>query len=342
LALSLLSFLGHFDHFGKEANAPLNPVTQAVADESFFKGVNFYSVEETRPFLEIESTELSISSNNTLVIGFDPRGIIYRYDKDFVELEPIHFKSKNSRSLLAQKDIFLDGDVEIKMDSTNLWADKVSILANGEVLNADKNVKTVNTDVLTNDQIIVNSNFAIYHPKDQFFEYHENVNGLIKRKRLYEESISFKTDLLTISGLQRLATMKGNVYFKKDNLDAYANRGEVYLENYNKKLKYYVLYDDVKLKEVLVNSKNANGPLVRKAFSEKLEGLISEKKIILTGLPKVFQERDVIKGNRIIIRENIESVEVDDANTNITLNSEDKKENEPVEKDVKKTKKAKE
>ena len=110
--------------------------------------------------------------------------------------------------------------------------------------------------------------------------------------------------------------MKGNVSIKKENLDGYANRGEVYLENYNKKLKYYALYDDVRLQEKLVN----NGrPLVRKAFAEKLEGLIGEKKIILTGLPKVFQERDVIKGNRIIIRENIETVEVDDANTNLIL-----------------------
>ena len=46
--------------------------------------------------------------------------------------------------------------------------------------------------------------------------------------------------------------------------------------------------------------------------------------MILTGLPKVFQEKDVIKGNRITIRENIETVEVDDAITNITLEREEK------------------
>jgi lipopolysaccharide export system protein LptA len=115
--------------------------------------------------------------------------------------------------------------------------------------------------------------------------------------------------------------MKGNVSFKKENLEAFANRGEVFLENYNKKLKYYALYDDVKLQENLVS----NGkPMARKAFAEKLEGQMAEKKIILTGLPKVFQERDVIKGNRIIIRENVETVEVDDANTNIIINKDEK------------------
>jgi len=113
--------------------------------------------------------------------------------------------------------------------------------------------------------------------------------------------------------------MKGNVTFKKGNLAASSNLGTVFLENYNKRLKYYSLSDDVRLQETLsINGK----PMVRKAFAEKLEGIISEQKIILTGLPKVFQERDVIKGNRITIREKIETVEVDDANTNITLERE--------------------
>jgi len=114
--------------------------------------------------------------------------------------------------------------------------------------------------------------------------------------------------------------MQGNVSFKKDNLDAQANRGEVFLENYNKRLKYYALYDDVRLQESLINNGN---PMTRKAIAEKLEGITGEKKIILTGYPKVFQGRDVIKGNRIIIRENIETVEVDDANSSITLDKKD-------------------
>lgn len=128
--------------------------------------------------------------------------------------------------------------------------------------------------------------------------------------------MSFTTDLMTLSAPKSEVEMKGNVTFKKGNLDASSNQGTLFLENYNKKLKYYSLSDDVKLQETL----SLNGkPVMRKAFAEKLEGIISEKKVILTGLPKVFQEKDVIKGNRITIRENIETVEIDDANTNITL-----------------------
>lgn len=323
VALSSFSYMGHFDEFGSEQAIPKKGPQNDTVDESFFKGVNYFSVKNARPFLQIDSVELSLSSNDGVVIGFDPSGVIYRYDKAYKELEPIYFQSKNSRALLSKKEIFLDKEVEIKMNNTNLRAEKVSVLSQGEILYAYNDVKTLSTIEKTNDQIIVNSSSAIYHPKEQFFEYRDKVNGIIKRKKSYEESIIFETDLLALNAPHSLAEMKGNVHFKKGNLDAYANRGEVFLENYNKRLKYYALYDDVRLQEKLVNPKDKDVPLLRKAFSEKLEGLISDKKIILTGLPKVFQESDVIKGNRIIIRENVETVEVDDANTNITLDKED-------------------
>jgi lipopolysaccharide export system protein LptA len=313
--------MGHFDDFGNEHTIPKEGPSGDKVEESFFTNVTYYSVEKSKPFLEFESNELSISSTDGIVIGFNPNGAVYRYDKDNTPLEPILFQAKNSRSLMKKKEIFLENEVEIKMTNTNLKADKVSILDNGELLYANNNVKTLSTSETTNDQIFVDSKFAMYRPKDQFFEYKDNVKGLIKRKREYEESMSFTTDLLTIDAPKSLAQMKGNVSFKKENLDAFANSGEVFLENYNKRLKYYALYDDVRLQERLLQK---GKPLLRKAFSEKLEGLISDKKIILTGLPKVFQDKDIIKGNRIIIKENVETVEVDDANTNITLDKEAK------------------
>jgi lipopolysaccharide transport protein LptA len=195
----------------------------------------------------------------------------------------------------------------------------MNIYSGGKHMEATGNVKTNSLDAKTKDQLSITSDFAVYRPEQEFFEYQKNVRGLVQRARQYEENVTFKTDLLTLSGPESLVEMKGNVAFKKGNLDASSNKGTVFLENYNKKLKYYSLSDDVRLQETLTMD---GKPLVRKAFAEKLEGFISEKRVVLTGLPKVFQGRDVIKGNRIIIRENIETVEVDDANTNITLERE--------------------
>ena len=314
--LIFLSNLGHFKRFGSEHAPVIISNKPDQLEESFFKGVNYFSIEKSKPFLELKTNELSLSNTEGLVLSFNPIGTLYRYDKDNKPQEPIIFQSKNSRVQLKKKNVYLDNDVEIKMAGTEISADNVSILDNGEQIEANENVKTVSTVQKTGDQILVSSNRAIYFPKKQFYEYRSNVSGKVLRKRVYEEGISFATNQLVFNVPESLISLAGKVSFKKDNLDVLANRGEVFLENYNKKLKYYALYDDVRLQESLSH----NGkPLTRKAFAEKLEGISSEKKIVLTGFPKVFQLRDVIKGNRITIRENVETVEVDDANSSITI-----------------------
>lgn len=285
-------------------------------DESFFKTIDYYLLDKAKPFLRLESTELTLKKQNTEVVAFNPDGVIYRRDENEVEEPPIFFTSKNSRILTSSKELYLMDEVNIKVENSNLKSDKVTIFEGGLYLEADGSVQTESFDPKTNDQIFITSNFALYRPKEQFFEYQKNVKGKVQRRRQYEENVKFTTDLLTLSAPKSVLEMRGSVTFIKGNLDAASNQGTLFLENYNKKLKYYALSDDVRLQEVL----SLNGRSVtRKAFAEKLEGFISEKKIILTGLPKVFQEKDVIKGNRITIRENIETVEIDDANTNITL-----------------------
>ena len=319
LGVSIYSYFAHYDDSNKTDQAASVVSRNEDMDESYFKVVDYYLLEKGKPFLRLQSTELTLSKQNTEVVGFNPDGIIYRHDDKGVEEDPIYFIAKNARVLTQNKELYLQNEVEVKVAHSTLKSDKVTIYNGGRHLEADGNVDTQSFDPKTSDQILITSNFALYRPKEQFFEYQKNVKGLIKRKRQYEESVSFTTDLMTLSSLQSELEMKGNVTLKKGNLDASSNQGTVFLENYNKRLKYYSLSDDVRLQETLtLNGK----PVVRKAFAEKLEGLISEKKVILTGLPKVFQEKDVIKGNRITIRENIETVEVDDANTNITLERE--------------------
>lgn len=324
LGVSIYSYFARYDDGSKSVVDAGAIKKNDEIDESYFKTVDYYLIDNGKPFLHLESTELTLSKQNTEVVGFNPDGVIYRRDEAGVEEEPIYFNSKNSRVFTNNKELYLQDEVEIKVANSNLKSDKVTIFNSGRHLEAEGNVRTHSLDLKTNDQILITSNFALYRPKEQFFEYQRNVKGTIQRKRQYEESVSFTTDLMTLEGLKSEVEMKGNVTFKKGNLDASSNQGTVFLENYNKRLKYYSLSDDVRLQESLVVG---GKPIVRKAFAEKLEGLISEKKIILTGLPKVFQEKDVIKGNRITIRENIETVEVDDANTNITLER-DKDQNE--------------
>jgi lipopolysaccharide export system protein LptA len=57
----------------------------------------------------------------------------------------------------------------------------------------------------------------------------------------------------------------------------------------------------------------------RKAFAERLEGFGREQKMVLSGAPRVEMGKDVIKGYRITIRENVDLVEVDDAMSDVQV-----------------------
>lgn len=285
-------------------------------DKNYFKKVKYFLVEKGRPYIDLTAAELILSNQNNDLYSEFPKGAIRRYDEKGTALEPILFSAKTSQGQLNNQELHLSNEVSVKVGHSELNSDQMDIYQNGAQVIAVGNVKTKSLDVKTRDEISVQSQKAMFRPNQEYFEYYEKVNGIIKRKRQYEESLTFKTDFLSFSAPESVMNLKGSVAFNKGNLDIYANNGLVFLENYNKRLKYYALSDDVRLQEKLTMG---GRPVLRRAFAEKLEGIVSERKIVLTGLPKVFQERDVIKGNRIVIRENIETVEVDDANTNITL-----------------------
>lgn len=319
--LSSYSYLGNFDaekNQEREDNKSSQETLKKLEldDSSVFLNLNYFLIHKGKKSLELNSSKLTVSDENNLFVGENPHGILYRYDEK-KDLHSVLFKSKLSTGVLSNSELHLSQDVEIIVDTAKLSADQLDIFNNGKMIEAKGSVRTSSFDRKTNDQILVTSKFAIYRPDEEMFEYRDDVKGVIKRKREYEQSVNFGSNSILVNGREGLMEMNGKVSFSKGNLKAMSNKGVVYLENYNKRLKYYSLSDDVRLEESLKLDSNK---VIRKAFAEKLEGIVSEQKIILTGLPKVFQGRDVIKGNRIVIRENVETVEVDDANSNIILN----------------------
>jgi len=145
----------------------------------------------------------------------------------------------------------------------------------------------------------------------------------MERKKKHEGKIKFSSDELQTDGIESLAELRGNVHLERQNYFITAGKGDIYLENFNKSLKYFVFNDDVKMTETL---KTANGVTQRKAFSERLEGFGREEKMVLTGAPRVEQGEDVIKGYRITTRENVDLIEVDDAMSDVHVKRTESKE----------------
>jgi lipopolysaccharide export system protein LptA len=279
--------------------------------DSYFKEANYFLIDGGRPSFQLMADELITNAAQQTYL-YNPRGRAYTED-----LRLFFYEGKRGLYNPAENFLFLQDAVQLKMENGILKADRVTYQMARDIVTANGKVQTQNYFDKTGDELYINSAKLVSYPGKKISIYSQDVDGLIKRKRVYEPSVKFLTNNLYLDHTNYLAQLNGNVQIERQNFLATSLRGEIFLENYSKRLKYYILYDDVKVKEKL---KLKNGSLVeRRAYGEKLEGIVSEDRIILTGYPRVFQEHDEVKGNRIVLRENNEVVEVDDATTNFLL-----------------------
>jgi len=284
-----------------------------VREESYFKEVDYYVLRESDPFLRLKAQEMGIDHDRKRILFHDPQGVVYSKSN-----RPINFKGLWGKFNFGSNQIYLNKKVRLTMEDMQLDTDKLHYNLRTGYCTGTGNVITRKFSPVTKDKIRVDSDFVEVWTNNKRSHYQGNVSGVIQRKRVYETGISFSTNDLYLDLERLLAELKGDVLLKKQTITAKARRGEIFLDNYNKTLKYYALYDDVKVNEVFV-PQGKSVKVERKAFAEKVEGIVSEEKVVLTGNPKVIQGRDVIKGNKIVIRERNQTVEIDDATSKFLL-----------------------
>ncbi|MBT3586484.1 MAG: LPS export ABC transporter periplasmic protein LptC [Halobacteriovoraceae bacterium] len=277
--------------------------------ESYFSKVNYFKFRKGIPFLHLQAFELNISTLTKKTIFLNPKGMVFT-NKGV----PINYQGQQGIFFKNKEELFLEKEVTVKMKNSTIASDKMVYKFSSDQIISTGGVESSSRSERTGDVIQILSDKAIFWPKSSKSKYLGNVQGEVKRGKVYEENVSFKSDRLRLDLGRHKMELYDNVSFLKQELSARSRRGEVFLENYNKKLKYFVLYDDVKVIEQVVPKGSRKG-YTREAFAEKLEGLISENKVILTGRPKVFQQKDIIKGNRIVLRKNNEVIEVEEAIT---------------------------
>ncbi len=264
-----------------------------------------------------------ISQNDSKATFTHPRGVYnYQQDKDSLRYEGLKgvYRAKKSHLLL-------EGEVKLASSDSEYYADKFDYFIQKDFIVGEGNVKFKGEDLKSKDSIFIESQHMTAHPKQKKGTFTENVKGFFQRRRKFEGKTDFSTQLLQLEGIESLAHLEGDVYLKRDSYVITAGNGDIYLENFNKSLKYFVLNDDVKVTESIMTPK---GLVTRKAFSERLEGFGKEEKMILSGAPRVETGSDVIKGYKITIRENVDLVEVDDAVSDVEVKKDEKQKNKKL------------
>lgn len=279
---------------------------------SYFTGADMFSAKDGKPTLYLKAIDLTFDHQDVRVFSIEPRGFLFS-EKG----EKINYAA--SMGTFAQKTstLELENNVKLNMTNSKLTSDSLNYKLDKEIISARGNVKSYTYVEKTRDEVFINADEAISQVAKRLVTYKGQVNGKLIRKRVYEEGINFASNEIFFNIPNSKVSLTGDVNLKKQGFVADSRNGEIFLENYNKKLKYFVLSDDVKVREKLTLE---DGRIVkRRAFAERLEGLMSEQMVVLTGYPKVFQDNDVVRGNMIILRDNNTVVEVDDASTNFSL-----------------------
>ncbi len=317
--LTFATFFFAFQLDREEDLAGMDRNQRQFEANSQFKQVKYYLYENDKRVLHFNADELTTPSRseNGDVSFVQPHGEIFSNESD----EPVFFRADGGQYLRDAQEISLKSNVQLFYDKAEFEAIVLKFWPNKNYFAAWGNIRSTTLDPITSDKLEIRSNEVQGWPSKKESLYTGNVEGKITKKRLYQQGIEFSSDILKANLLESLITMNGNISLKKQRLTAKAGRAEIFLENYNKKLKYYALYDDIRVEEKLT-LRDGNF-LVRKAYSESLEGFQSLGKIVLSGAPRVIQGDDIIKGYQITLRENTELVEVDDANSVFSIKKED-------------------
>ncbi|MGI4993752.1 LptA/OstA family protein [Halobacteriovorax sp. GFR7] len=280
---------------------------------SYFKNVKYFKMTDKDARYHLEAAEVSQNLTTDVLILTEPNGVLINDH----QADPMYYDAYTGVLNAKEKYLSLRGKVVLRNRNMSIKSESMNYSDNSQIVNFRGKAQSISKDFDSAYEVAVNADELSYNLVSEIGTYDGNVEGRVQRVRAYEDSVKFFADSIVVDKSNRNANMSGNVKFQKSQLLASARNGEIYLDNYNKKLKYYALYDDVVIEETV--SPKGQVPFKRKAFSERLEGYMAEDKIVLLGLPRVYQKKDVLKGNTIVLRRDIETIEVDDANTNFKI-----------------------
>ena len=272
--------------------------------------LRYFKSDLRGPHIELRADSLTGDSDAEEVAVTGPRGVLFREEGD-----SFRFRSSRAHYFSGEKELQMMGGASMSSSSDNLEvrAERVSYFGGEDYFRAEGGVRG-SFDLERSGAISLEGERAEGWPGKGRVRYWGDIRGEVRRRHGFEEGVAFSSNEIRLDRDKKLVQMEGNVEMRFRGVVIQARKGEIYLENYNKKLKYYALSDDVKVIESRMGRN-------RQAYGERLEGHIKERKIVLSGAPRVVQGdgEDIIYGNSITLFEDTGVMEVGDPASRVLL-----------------------
>lgn len=276
-----------------------------------FESAQYFQKKKNISQAQLLSKELVMS--DYVVKVRSPEGDVFPSEN-----EKLHYKAEYAEYIKSRSSILLKGNVDIKHLQGDMTCDQGYLLLDKEFAQCRHNVKSNLFDLDNGDQLKVNADIVKMWFQTGRAKYQGHVKGKVLRKFSYEPGLDFDSENLTFYRSDLSAEFEGEVHFNYQGVKSRSGRAELYLENYNKELKYYVLYDDIEVEQNVTDAKG--NKITRKAYSEILEAFNQQRKVVLKGAPRVVQGLDTTRGYKITLFLDREIMEVDNSSSVIKIN----------------------
>ena len=238
-----------------------------------------------------------------------PKGFIIEGDNK------LHYQALRGVLPKGNRFVKLTDDVNFQLGFHEMSGDVFIYRTNSQKLYGRGNIELNSKD--QKDRIELKSNELNYYLNNNYFSLKGDITGKVKKPRAYQVPIYLESQKLSYSAAESFIAFEEDVLVEMGPRSMKALKGNIFLDNYSKNLKYYVLHDDIEYVESFLNEQGEQ--VQRKAYSQKLEGFVRGNKVILSGAPEVRQEKNIIRGYQITVFGDSELLEVDESRANFKV-----------------------
>lgn len=319
ILLNALVGWGAWTHRGKEDwGQDSDAILADVPSE--MKELQYFHLDQGQPSLSLAADAMR-SLGEQLASFERPRGTYASGEQK----ETMTYQALQAEYVKARGSLRMLGDVNLEQQGSKYRAAELVYYHRKDQLYGKGGVSMEHMMQKTGETINITAVSMKARPKKKWASFKGQVDGKVSPRLKFQAPLILKSEEMELQGLKGEIGLKENVFFQRGGMKVTARNGDIFLEQANKKLKYFILNDDVKVTENLLD---ANGkPMVRQAFAERLEGF-GQDKIVLSGAPRVLQGKDVMKGYRITMREKLEFIEIEDAMSDVQVKKDENKKKE--------------
>ena len=271
--------------------------------------VYFKSSAQGGAELTLQTRRLTMAGEKEWARFDHPRGSFFNHQG-----QAFRFQSQRADYHQAQGELLMSGRAKITSPTSQVMAEEIHYFAHQGRFNAQGAVqgRFQHPDM---GEVRGRCQSAQGWTGQGRFRCRGKVAGEIRRKFKFESGMHFSANEIYLDLSTQLLQLTGAVELQRPPFTASGQQGEVHLANYGKRLKYYVLSDDVRV----TVAPRSPAQTVRRAYGERLEGYIQQRKIVLSGAPRVVQGDNVIHGHLITLFEHTQVIEVEDSASKLLI-----------------------